>query len=116
VPRTYSLRLKKDFDELFKKGKRRASRNFNIVFSPANELKVAFIISKKNAVLATHRNYSKRIMREIFRKEILLNIKTPLHIAFISKTDLKELRKTTEFQQVKAEILSLFNIQSSPKL
>lgn len=106
MPRSYSLNRKKDFDLLFSKGARRYSRNFSITFLPSNELKFAFIVSKKNVKKASHRNYTRRIMREIVRKNFLTTRKT-LYVSIISKTDLKELAKKVGFVSVQNELINL---------
>jgi ribonuclease P protein component len=108
VPRTYSLTATKDFNELFQKGRRLSSKNFSIVYKPAPRLKFAYIIAKKNVKFATHRNYSRRVIKEILKKEILPNIKSPFYIALMCRSDLKEYMKTGEFESIKTELINLF--------
>jgi ribonuclease P protein component len=108
VPRKYSLKYKRDFDYLFKNGIRKKSQNFSIVICDSNEFKVAFIVSKKNIPKANRRIYSKRVAREIFRKEILDNIsKYKKFIAITINTDLKEFIKSNSFSIIKSELVEL---------
>jgi ribonuclease P protein component len=95
MPRTYSLQHKKDFDTLFKVGKRRYGKYFTVVFAPAEELKFGLIVQKKVVALASHRNYCRRIMREIIRTVYIPNISSRFHIAIIVKSDLKEIESTS---------------------
>jgi ribonuclease P protein component len=110
MPRSYSFCGKKNFDRLFKIGRRRSSKNFSLVYSPSDAFKFATIVPKKNVKKASSRNYSKRIMREIIRKEILPTHSQHLFIfAFICKTDLKTLKTTDPdlYNHMRDELLFL---------
>ena len=65
---TLPIRLKKekDFTFLFKNGKRLYSESLTLLYYPAKEIKVGFIVGKKfgNSV---KRNRIKRLLRESFR-------------------------------------------------
>jgi ribonuclease P protein component len=89
MPRSFSLSRKKDFDSLFKKGIRKYSRFFTVVYAPADETKFGLIVQKKNVPHASDRNYCRRVMRETIRQQYLLSIKKSFHIAIIVKSNLK---------------------------
>lgn len=65
---TYDIRLKKekDFNLVFKKGKKIFSSKLMLYYIPASELKVGFAVSKKHGG-SVKRNRIKRILRESFR-------------------------------------------------
>ena len=65
--KSYTLRKKKEFEELFKKGKRVASRFFATFFLAKEEKKIGIIVSKKVAKKAVIRNRVRRRIREIYR-------------------------------------------------
>lgn len=80
LPKKDILRGKAKFDFIFRHGTSINGRNVTILFVNSNSKKIGFVVSKrvKNAV---HRNYFKRILREIYRlnkekfpeqKEVLL--------------------------------------------
>ncbi len=62
----YRLKKEKDFDFVFKKGKRIYSSNLSLVYLTADCLKVGFAVSKKHGS-SVQRNRIKRILRESFR-------------------------------------------------
>jgi len=62
----YRLKKEKDFELVFKKGKRLFSSSMTLVYFPAQELKVGFAVSKKHGGSVV-RNKIKRQLRESFR-------------------------------------------------
>ena len=62
----YRLKKEKDFNLVFKKGKRLYSRALTVVYFPAKELKAGFAVSKKHGG-SVKRNRIKRLLRESFR-------------------------------------------------
>jgi ribonuclease P protein component len=64
--KSYSLRKKKEFEELFKSGKRVANSLFVAFFLENEEKRVGLIVSKKVANKAVIRNRIRRRMREIY--------------------------------------------------
>lgn len=63
------LKSKEQFNYVFQKPKKRASKSFALFFR-ANNLdhpRIGFIISKKNVALAVQRNRIKRVVKEFFR-------------------------------------------------
>ena len=62
----YRLKKKKDFDLVFKKGKRFFSESLTLVYLPSKELKVGFAVGKKHGGSVV-RNRIKRLLRESFR-------------------------------------------------
>ena len=62
------IRLKKtkDFDLVFRKGKKLYSNSLTLVYLKSEELKVGFVVGKKHGK-AVKRNKIKRLLRESFR-------------------------------------------------
>ncbi len=107
MPRSYSLKSKKEFEILFKNGERKYSKNFSIVSLPALELKFGLIIQKKNVKLASHRNYGRRIIREILRTEFIPNFGKTRHIGIVCKVNLKTNIDQSGLSLVKAELINI---------
>ena len=65
---TYDIRLKKekDFNQIFKSGKKFYSNKLMLYYLPASQLKVGFAVGKKFGS-SVKRNRIKRILRESFR-------------------------------------------------
>ena len=66
MPLEYRLKKEKDFELVFKKGKRVFSRSLTMIYLPANSTKVGFCVSKKHGK-SVQRNRIKRLLRESFR-------------------------------------------------
>ena len=66
MPLDYRLKKEKDFNLVFKKGKRLFSSSLTLVYFASNQTKVGFCVSKKHGS-SVKRNYIKRILRESFR-------------------------------------------------
>ena len=62
----YRLKKEKDFDRVFKEGKRLFSGSLTLVYLPSKELKVGFAVGKKHGGSVV-RNRIKRLLRESFR-------------------------------------------------
>ena len=62
----YRLKKQKDFNRVFKEGKRLFSESLTLIYLPSKELKVGFAVSKKHGG-SVQRNRIKRLMRESFR-------------------------------------------------
>ena len=65
----YRLKKEKDFNLVFKKGKRLYARNLTVIFFPSDCLKAGFAVSKKHGKSVV-RNRIKRVLRESFRSFI----------------------------------------------
>jgi len=65
--KSYSLRKKKGFEEVFGKGKKVAGGFFATFFLAKEEKKIGIIVSKKVAKKAVTRNKVRRRIREIYR-------------------------------------------------
>ena len=65
--RSYSLRKKKEFEELFQNGKRVADGYLATFFLAKAEKKIGIIISKKVSKKAVVRNKIRRRIREVYR-------------------------------------------------
>mgnify|MGYP001614594031 CR=1 FL=1 len=104
LPKANRLRKKKDFEELFKKGKS-FKNDFCILKIARNNLKESrfgFVVSQKVSKKAVLRNKIKRRLRNIIEKNIK-DIKKGMDVAIIVLTGLE--RKS--FLEIK-EILSIF--------
>ena len=62
----YRLKKEKDFNLVFKKGKRLYSSTLTLVYFAAKETKAGFCVSKKHGK-SVKRNRIKRLLRESFR-------------------------------------------------
>ncbi|MBP5467213.1 MAG: ribonuclease P protein component [Clostridia bacterium] len=62
----YRLKKQKDFDKVFKEGKRLFSDSLTLVYLPSKELKAGFAVGKKHGG-SVKRNRIKRLLRESFR-------------------------------------------------
>ena len=62
----YRLKKEKDFDKVFKEGKRLYSKSLTLIYIPSAELKVGFAVGKKHGGSVV-RNRIKRLLRESFR-------------------------------------------------
>lgn len=62
----YRLKKEKDFNRVFKEGKRLFSDSLTLVYLPSKELKVGFAVGKKHGG-SVQRNRIKRLLRESFR-------------------------------------------------
>jgi ribonuclease P protein component len=69
-PKTRRLLNKKEYDDVFARGKRHATKSFYSISVDAGEGqgKLGLIVAKKKLKLATGRNKVKRLVREWFRR------------------------------------------------
>lgn len=109
-PKKEHLCKKKDFDFLFKNGKS-AYHSFlkaQYVFLTTNtpEVKVAFAVPAKKIKRAVDRNYIKRIMREVYRKNKFL-LKESLHHKSIYITFIFLTNKIVDYKQMETVLLVL---------
>lgn len=65
----YRLKKAKDFDRVFKAGKRAFTNRLTLIYLPARNIKVGFAVGKKHGK-AVKRNRIKRLLRESFRTVI----------------------------------------------
>ncbi|HPL92740.1 MAG TPA: ribonuclease P protein component [bacterium] len=95
LEKKYRLTLQKDFDLTFKTGKYKNLPNFlTLHYRPAteNELKIAFIISKKTEKLANKRHLNVRQSRHIIQTLLKDNkIKSGYHLIFILRPNYTQL-------------------------
>jgi ribonuclease P protein component len=98
LDRSYSLRRNKDFQYVYRRGRRYASKVLALVYLRGNTIKVGFSIGKKigNSV---QRNKLKRRMREAFRS-ILPDIKPGKYI-FIAREGSSECDYWTILKTIK---------------
>lgn len=104
LPKTHRLRLKKDFDRIFKQGKF-VSRKFFTAGFTANNLpisRVAAVVSKKVSKSAVIRNSVKRKATEVLRLN-LEKIKTGFDIVFLAKPEIKE----KNYQEIESAIIDI---------
>lgn len=62
----YRLKKEKDFNLVFKKGKKVFSKSITLIYLPSNELKVGIAVGKKHGG-SVKRNRIKRLLRESIR-------------------------------------------------
>ncbi len=76
MKRIYRLKLQRDFDNVFKKGKTVSLSEIAIKYvkNNLNHCRLAEIISKKTAKKATQRNLLRRRLKEIIRVQYLKNL------------------------------------------
>jgi len=69
LPKQAKLLKTDDFSSVFNLRKRIANTYLVIRFKPnnLNRPRLGLVVSKKTAKLAVHRNYMKRVLRELFR-------------------------------------------------
>ena len=97
----YRLKKEKDFDLVFKKGKRIYSSNLTLVYVGADNLKVGYAVGKKHGT-SVKRNKIKRILRESFRS-FQPKIRQNFFFVFIPKVN-----GNLELEKVKGEMEYLF--------
>jgi ribonuclease P protein component len=85
------LRNSNDFRRVFSRGRRIATPYF-IVYSLPNQLTFPRLGIQVKAKIgaAPHRNYLKRIVREVFRR-LKNDFRTPLDVIFIAQKEMKDL-------------------------
>lgn len=105
LPKTYCLKKKKDFERVFKKGKRFKEDFLVIRFVPSNQKKSRFgiIISLKISKKATIRNKIKRRIRQLLRIR-LKEIKKGIDIALIGVPGLEN-KDFWEIEEVLTNLL-----------
>jgi ribonuclease P protein component len=104
LPKKNLLKKKKDFDNIFKKGKTMAGKLVFLRFLKNNleDVRVGFIVSSKISKKAVIRNKIKRRLREIFKNNIN-NIKKKIDIIIIAKPEIVN----KNYQDIKNDIEKL---------
>lgn len=100
LAQVYSLKGKKNIDEVLKKGKKNQSDSFGVFFldKKNNKLpKFAFIISKKISKLAVNRNRVKRAMSESVRHNVKI-VPSGYEFVFLAKKSIVK-RSTEEIME-----------------
>lgn len=99
------IRRKKDFIELYRKGRRLRGKHFHLVYLP-NGLeysRMAVVVSRKIGK-ATVRNRLKRRFREFFRRNKSL-LPRPVDLIFIAQKDAGERSR----EEMAADFMALLN-------
>lgn len=101
LPKENRLKREKDFERVFKKGKRFKGRFLflRVLKSDLSESRFGFIVSKKISKKAVVRNKIKRRLREIIRSK-LLDVKGGFDILIISLSGIEN----KEFKEVEEEV------------
>jgi len=101
LPKKNLLKKKKDFDNIFKKGRTKAGRLVFLRFLKNNtkEVRISFIVSSKISKKAIIRNKIKRRMREIFKQNID-NIEKGIDMAIIARPEIIN----KNYQEIKNDI------------
>ena len=81
----YRLKKEKDFNLVFKNGKKLYSKKLTVVYYPSSSIKAGFAVSKKHGT-SVKRNRIKRLLRESFRS-LLPNIRQNFFFVFIPKVE-----------------------------
>ena len=105
LPKENRLKKKRDFEEVFKKGKT-FRESFLFLRVKENNLKqnrFGFIVSSKISKKAVVRNKIKRRLREI-TKEYLPRVKTGVDVVLITKPGIE----TKGFPEIKEILIKLF--------
>ncbi|MCQ2388037.1 MAG: ribonuclease P protein component [Clostridia bacterium] len=93
----YRLKKEKDFQLVFKSGKRVYSKNLTMIFLEQKELKVGFAVGKKNGG-SVKRNRLKRLLRESFRSFVPYIAKNFFFFFF------PKVAESYEFNELKADM------------
>ncbi len=103
----YRLKKEKDFNLLFKKGKRLFSSSLTLIYIESDSLKAGYAVSKKHGKSVV-RNKIKRILRESFRSFTPF-IRQNFFFVFIPKVidngDFSVYRKDLEYLLKKGKFL-----------
>ncbi len=102
------LKKEKDFNLVFKKGKRAFSSKLTLVYLPSDEIKVGYAVSKKHGGSVV-RNRIKRLLRESFRS-FMPEIRQNFFFVFIPKPDteysLDVFKKNMKYIFIKSGIIT----------
>ena len=109
----YRLKKEKDFNTVFKKGKRLFSNTLTIVYLPSKELKAGFAVGKKHGG-SVKRNRIKRILRESFRS-FMPYFRQNFFFVFIPKVnseyDFHEIKKDMNYLFKKGNLLKSEDVE-----
>ncbi|MFA4925564.1 MAG: ribonuclease P protein component [Candidatus Aminicenantales bacterium] len=99
------IRSKKDFNEIYRKGRRFKGQFFHLVFQPngLNYSRVGVVVSKKVGK-ATVRNRVKRRLRELFRRNKQL-LAGHFDLVFIARPEIVQL----DWDRLKEEYRSMIS-------
>jgi len=76
-----------------------------IIFLDSTETKFAYMVDSKSIPLASHRVYTKRVIREIVRNGFIDKVEKPMFIGIRALKDLTD----TDFAQNQSELIGLLN-------
>lgn len=108
LSKKFSLSKKKDFEAVYKKGKR-THGEFVTVITSKNEINISrfgVIVSNKVSKKATERNKIRRRISEIIRQNLGL-LKKGLDVIIIAKIQILD----KKYEDIESEILKLFKKQ-----
>ncbi len=104
----YRLKKQKDFDLIFKKGKRIHTNTLTLIYLESKEIKFGISLSKKHGK-AFKRNRIKRLLRASARS-FLNKFQKPFYLVILPKVlenyDFWELNKDLEFALKRGKIIS----------
>jgi ribonuclease P protein component len=97
LPRSLTLKSRRDIDRLLKLGKRKSASYFTAVWNEADSFRYAVLVSGK-IKSAFARNRLKRLFRETIRLN-RRKLKSPIHLAVIVRSNTNE----PEFKDIDRE-------------
>ena len=105
MQKIHSLRLKKDIDFVFKKGKKHTSYTFYLKYADSKKtfFRYAVVVSSKVSKKATTRNKIRRQIKEIIRKHQKF-IPAMDFVVFVQKIALEK-----NFKEIEKEMLFLLD-------
>lgn len=106
-PRWEKLRLKRDFDRIFREGKSIQSNFFTVIYVKNNfDFNRIAIVVKRKLGKAHDRNKIKRWIREAYRT-MKLELSKGFDVVVIPRKILSEVLDTLDFHVMKSELKSL---------
>ncbi|MBI4029529.1 MAG: ribonuclease P protein component [Candidatus Blackburnbacteria bacterium] len=111
LPRQHRLTSKKDFGQVFSKGKNIGGKFFNVVIlnsDPGKKSRFGVIVSNKVSKSAVVRNMIKRLVRSFVQDQMPV-LENGLNIVVVAKTSAASKEKLALLEDIK----SCFNLLSS---
>ena len=100
------LRGKRDFEEVFNNSSTKINSEYfrALILKNSNEFRLGMILPKKNIKLAVHRNYLKRIIRNL---SIDIFAESKVSLVVVSKKRILDFKKEKLRREIKTLFLNL---------